>query len=375
MVTLTRNPLLFTGEEKTFLEANECIRNGEYLFSPEGTWRLGLWGKKETHSSKGLLFIFNIDPDNPKKFNNVWQAAFPAHDDIFGIMQGDGNFCVYEGTGLDNKGKLLWNTGTKQEQQVKWIANMQHDGNFCIYNGDYTAHTGTIIWQAGFNQGIPDHYEFKDIVYDYGKKSMLNPVIETAFTQTLKNDSSEAQKSEIKFSITQKSSWSWQTKSSSTLTVKSSVKIPLADIATLGFEISGSFTEESARGSENATERKEEYTVPVAVPAHSTVKVEAVITKQTIKVPYIAKGVFYMKDSPGKKYTYCELEGIFTAKSGSSLDIYYQEIKMSTAPQAETTVGEVPGIGKVTAVTQESIVPTEAVGKRVKLDQQLITKL
>jgi hypothetical protein len=75
---------------------------------------------------------------------------------FYAIIQDDGNFCVYRGTGPDNNLGLIWEAGCAQENPAilksgdilspsvrpfltsdngKFIAVVQEDGNFCVYNG------------------------------------------------------------------------------------------------------------------------------------------------------------------------------------------------------------------------------------------------
>lgn len=316
---MSTNPWLFTGKEKSYLRPSEVMKSGEYLFSPDGCWRLSL------NAKGGYLMLFTIDPDNHNLFVSPWGAKFDNVDNCFAIMQTDGNFCIYEGS-PEKQGRFLWHTNTRKGKG----AHMQHDGNFCLYNYDGPSYRpGCVVWQAGFNTGEVDHYEFTSIDYDYEHMEKLDPVVVTAFTQTLKNNSSSPQKTEVSFTIKKVEKHSWQTTNTAKLGIKASATIKIPVVGETGFEISGEFTHESAEGKETSTEKSTAYTVPVVVPPMKAIKVDACVTYDSIILPYKSKGVFALKDG---RYAYCELTGNFKAKSGSGLNVYYTEMDL---PKAE----------------------------------------
>jgi len=53
---------------------------------------------------------------------------------FFAVMQGDGNFCVYRGSGpSDNKGHVY--CLQSERGPGRYFAILQADGNFCVYRG------------------------------------------------------------------------------------------------------------------------------------------------------------------------------------------------------------------------------------------------
>jgi len=327
---ISTNPLRFTGNEKTCLRKGEFLKSGQYLFSPDGCWRLGLG----CFGGKGNIILFRIDPDNHNLFICPWAANFStAAKECFAIMQEDGNFCVYEGSDPQHQGELLWAADTSKTYRVGVRAVIQHDGNFCVYNHDSSTYKPDgIAWQCGFNSGLVDHYEFSKMNYDYNHMIELDPEVETAFTQTLKNKSSLEQKTEVKFSITKTEKHSWQTKTTAKLGIKATTSVNVPLVAKIGIEISGEFSKESAEGKETATEKTISYTVPVTVPPMKAMTVDACITKRTIILPYTSEGNFSLKEGT---YSYCELAGDFKIMAGSELNVYYQEKDLTTLEESE----------------------------------------
>jgi hypothetical protein len=70
------------------------------------------------------------------------------NDHFFAIMQGDGHFCVYAGTGpADNRG-AVWHTDRVGES-ASYVALLQDDGNFAVYRGTNVEDHTNVLWHAG----------------------------------------------------------------------------------------------------------------------------------------------------------------------------------------------------------------------------------
>lgn len=113
-----------------FLEVND------YLVSPGGKYFAIMQGD-------GNFVVYQGNgPHNQGKF--VWgsvQAAGykPKNGEYFAIMQSDGNFTQYNGTPA-NRGSFVWGTvqvGGYKPEEGAYFAIMQDDGNFVVYKGDF----------------------------------------------------------------------------------------------------------------------------------------------------------------------------------------------------------------------------------------------
>jgi hypothetical protein len=75
---------------------------------------------------------------------------------FYAVMQSDGNFVCYNGSGPTNQGAPYWATQTNRAAQAQYTAIMQTDGNFVLYAG--TPSPGVpAIWASGTNwvsQGV-----------------------------------------------------------------------------------------------------------------------------------------------------------------------------------------------------------------------------
>jgi hypothetical protein len=68
------------------------------------------------------------------QYLTVNQYMRSAQKRFFGILQTDGNFCIYKGTGPTDKHGEIWCSGSNRDNGA-YFAAMQSDGNFCIYKG------------------------------------------------------------------------------------------------------------------------------------------------------------------------------------------------------------------------------------------------
>lgn len=66
-----------------------------------------------------------------------------SNKEYFAIMQGDGNFVIYKGSGPNNNKGVVWDTSTVGEESY---AIMQSDGNFVIYKGSGPDNNKGDVW-------------------------------------------------------------------------------------------------------------------------------------------------------------------------------------------------------------------------------------
>ncbi|GIH25307.1 hypothetical protein Aph01nite_36170 [Acrocarpospora phusangensis] len=86
------------------------------------------------------------------QYLTVGDYLVAANGQYFAIMQSDGNFVIYRGSGPSQQGAFVWNTGTARGQG-QCYAIMQPDGNFVIYRGSDPSHKGAFVWNTGIARG------------------------------------------------------------------------------------------------------------------------------------------------------------------------------------------------------------------------------
>lgn len=79
-----------------------------------------------------------------------------ANSQAFAILQTDGNFCVYRGTGPSNNQGGVWCSGTNGHSPV--FAIMQGDGNFVVYKGTGPGDNRGYVWGTGGRSGASGFY-------------------------------------------------------------------------------------------------------------------------------------------------------------------------------------------------------------------------
>ncbi len=78
------------------------------------------------------------------------------NNQCFAIMQSDGNFVLYHGSGPANQGPAYWASNTVLGPG-QYFATMQSDGNFVLYHGSDPAHQGAAYWVTNTAAG-PGQY-------------------------------------------------------------------------------------------------------------------------------------------------------------------------------------------------------------------------
>ena len=70
----------------------------------------------------------------------------------FAVMQADGNFVLYHGSGPGSQGPAYWASNTVLGQG-QYFAVLQNDANFVIYKGSDPWHQGAFVWNTGTVNG------------------------------------------------------------------------------------------------------------------------------------------------------------------------------------------------------------------------------
>jgi hypothetical protein len=111
---------------------------------------------------------------------------------FFAVLQADGNFCVYAGSGPQDNvvGPALWCTG--KTGSGEFFAVMQTDGNFCVYPGtgppgtNALSCTGTIPGLEGnFFASLQDDGIFSVNAGTWPTASGLMPIFSSPTTQVI----------------------------------------------------------------------------------------------------------------------------------------------------------------------------------------------
>lgn len=88
-----------------------------------------------------------------------------ANHKYYAIMQNDGNFVVYKGSGPDHRERFIWGTSTTATGGT-FFALMQGDGNLVVYKGASLQDAQGVMWESKQNQ--PGYHPYFAIMQDDG---------------------------------------------------------------------------------------------------------------------------------------------------------------------------------------------------------------
>ena len=124
----------------TWLTTGQYLSVGDYLVSDNGQFFVVM------QSDGNFVLYQGSGPSNNQGY--IWSISHTSlpTGQYFAIMQNDGNFVVYHGTGPSDNQGAIWATNTNGQPGGQFFAIMQNDGNFVLYQGSDPAHQGTPFW-------------------------------------------------------------------------------------------------------------------------------------------------------------------------------------------------------------------------------------
>ena len=138
------------------------------FYTQSGTTPSSNWGSMNRVQEGGhpLYVAFVWGTVQPPGGKSSWLGAgaylvvndylVSADNQCFAIMQGDGNFVLYHGSGPANQGPAYWSSNTVRGPG-EYFAIMQSDGKFVLYHGSDPAHQGAAYWATNTMAG-PGQY-------------------------------------------------------------------------------------------------------------------------------------------------------------------------------------------------------------------------
>jgi hypothetical protein len=80
------------------------------------------------------------------QYLSVGDYLVSDNGEFFAVMQNDGNFVLYRGSGPSDNQGYIWSISHTSLPTGQYFAIMQSDGNFVVYHGSDPAHQGAPIW-------------------------------------------------------------------------------------------------------------------------------------------------------------------------------------------------------------------------------------
>jgi len=238
---------------------------------------------------------------------------------FFAVMQGDGNLCVYQGSSPGADQVYVWCALNKSQPSGQFFAIVQDDGNLCVYRGTGPTDNGGSVWTSGVTDPIVDA-EISSIDYDLASAKTLYSAPAELYRQTVHNDTTQLQTSAISGSASVAETSGWSDSLAVKVGVSTSFKTGIPFVAegkiTVSVEVTNTYT---WNGSTTAT-KTWGFNTPVNVPPHTTIVALVTTTLSTISVPYTLKGTFILKS--GVRIT-GSIKGIYTGTNSHDLNVTF----------------------------------------------------
>ncbi|NJM40979.1 MAG: Vps62-related protein [Anaerolineae bacterium] len=140
----------------SILTNDQYLRVGDTLLSYYGQCKLMLNGDGTLTMIKKVSSLSQM---------TVWSSGTTAPGgQFFAIMQSDGNFCVYKGTGPQDNQGWVWGTQATIPGGGQCFAVVEEDGSFCIYKGTGPNDVQGLVWSTQ-TAGLALIQKFAPLVY------------------------------------------------------------------------------------------------------------------------------------------------------------------------------------------------------------------
>ncbi len=268
----------------TFLAMNEVLSMNNSLISDNGVF-------VATMQSDGS-FVNRLSNANQYLYWNSGVAPGSAAGPYFAIMQVDGNFVVYKGTGPNNQGGVVWATNVYPGVAAgPYFAVIQNDGNFVIYYGTGPNNQGAPIWATN----IPITTLFVNVsnmVYELNQATIDLPQVVGSFIRDLTNDTAVSQQETFTFDLEYNETQKWTTTNSTKVDVQAQFNVSIPIIEDTQSTITAEQAFSSTTDTEQSTTKKYTDAIPVTIPPNSHVTCTATASTTNISLPYTADAVY-----------------------------------------------------------------------------------
>ena len=256
--------------------------------------------------------------DNQGRLWNALKESQPGGQ-FFAIMQDDGNFCIYRGSGPSDNQGLLWNALNESQPGGQFFAIIQDDGNFCVYKGTGPADNRGNIWSTMAIDPVVD-VEISSIEYDVAGAKTLHSAPSELYRQVVTNQTTQPQSSSISGSSSVSETSGWSDSLAVKIGVKTSFKTSIPFVAEGKVTVSVDVTNTYTWNGSKTTTKTWGFNTPVTVDPHRTIVGLISSTLSTIAVPYTLKGTFILKSGiriPGS------VKGLYTGSNSHDLTVTF----------------------------------------------------
>jgi hypothetical protein len=209
------------------------------------------------------------------------------------VLQGDGQFVVYKGT-LFDPNQILWLNGVGGPDGQPYLAIMQEDGNFVVYNAAQALWATNTPWNLA-------KVDLSNVTYDLSHAVLSNPQIQNQDVRTLTNNTGVEQTETFTFECDYTETQSWSTTWGVKIGVQLSIKAGISIIADGQVKISTEVSWSTTSGGTQSVTKKYTDSIPVKIPPHTQVACKAVASTATVSIPFSANAIYW--DILGRSYS------------------------------------------------------------------------
>jgi hypothetical protein len=212
---------------------------------------------------------------------------------FFAVLQADGNFCTYRGSGPGSQGSWLWGSQATAPGGV-FFAALQGDGNLCVYKGKDPGDNKGYVWGTQAIDPVAD-FEIATLDYDVNGAKVLQSGPAELYRQTVRNDSQYPQSSTITGSQSVSETSGWSDSLAVKVGVSTSFKTGIPFVAEGKVQVSVEVTNTYTWNGSKTSTKTWGFNTPVSVPAKTVIIGLVSATLSTIAVPYTMKGSFILR--------------------------------------------------------------------------------
>jgi hypothetical protein len=295
------------------LDTNQFLSVDEYLVSNNGLFFAIM-------QSDGNFCVYRGSGPSHNQ-GLLWNAVNESQPGglFFAIMQDDGNFCIYRGSGPSDNQGLLWNALNESQTGGQFFAIIQDDGNFCVYKGTGPADNRGSIWCTMAIDPVVD-VEISSIEYDVAGAKTLHSAPSELYRQVVTNQSTQPQSSSISGSSSVSETSGWSDSLAVKIGVSTNFKTGIPFVAEGKVTVSVDVTKTYTWNGSTTITKSWGFNTPVTVNPHTTIVGLVSATLSTIAVPYTLKGTFILKSGiriPGS------VKGLYTGSNSHDLTVTF----------------------------------------------------
>lgn len=262
------------------------------------------------------------DTYGPALWASATAAGYSLGDGDYSVyMRFDGNFVCFRG---NNTSDIVWASASLKSyplQSGDYVALMQDDSNLVVYN-----QSGGAPWATGGGDLVIG-FEANDIQYYLDAAKTLETTPLEVDSEGASNDTAVEQKQSVKLkdAVTQTSSWSSSVvdKVSITSTTSLQSSIPIVSVGTTLVVSEERTVTNSWSGSSTKT-NDDTYTAHLTVPPVKHYKAILTATKSVIAVPYTLHGTAILQS--GTRIPARTLNGTYTGANSHDYETHYIDL-------------------------------------------------